>query len=241
MSLTAAASALPAPGVAYRLVIPEFDELGAAGQRLWLYLWEATRFGKTTARLTDSEIAKACGRGRRWVQKALAQLLNFRPADADPDDPPIPLIDRFREYGPREVAGRVIQILVRFTSPKAKEKDKATPRTKAAPTPARPTQPPRPTPAAAEPPEDPEQLRRAAAELRAAVAAAAAQDRQQAQARRTGPTMAEAIALPTRTHKIKGLLDPDDVGFLELKEKLGEPLTPSQRQKLEEARGNRSP
>jgi hypothetical protein len=238
MSLTAAATALPDPGVAYRLVIPEFDELGAAGQRLWLYLWEATRFGKTTARLTDGEIAKACGRGRRWVQKALSQLLNFRPVDADPDEPPIPLIDRFREYGPREVAGRVIRIVVRFTSPKAKEKDKATPRTKPAPTPARP---PQPSPAADEPPEDPEQLRRAAAELRAAVAAAAEQGRQQAQARRTGPTMAEAIARPARTHKIKGLVDPDDVNFLELKEKLGEPLTPAQRQKLEEARGNRSP
>ena len=238
MSLTAAAAALHIPGVAYRLVIPEFDELGAAGQRLWLYLWEATRFGKATARLTDREIAHACGRGRRWVQKALSQLLNFRPADADPDDPPIPLIDRFRQYGPREVAGRVIQVIVRFTPPRAAKKEKARPDNREAARPATPPQPPAVTP---EPPEDPEQLRRAAAELRAAVAAAAEQDRREAQTRRNGPTMAEAIVLPTP--KIKGI-DPDDIGFLEFKDKLGERLTPSERTRLDEARqarGNRSP
>ena len=238
MSLTSAAAAIPIPGVAYRLVIPEFDELGAAGQRLWLYLWEATRFGKATARITDREIARACGRGLRWVQKALSQLLNFRPADAGPDDPPIPLIDRFRQYGPRDVAGRVIQIVVRFTPPRAATKEKARPANREAP---KPAMPPKATTATPEPPEDPEQLRRAAAELRATVAAAAEQDRREAQARRNGPTMAEAIALPARPRKIKGLLEPDDIDLLELKEKLGEPLTPAQRHKLEEGRRSRSP
>jgi hypothetical protein len=231
------AAALPIPGVAYRLVIPEFDELGAAGQRLWLYLWQASRFGKAPVRITDREIAQACGRGIRWAQKALHQLLHFKPADSQPEDPETPLIDRFRQYGPRHIAGRVIQIIVPFTKPKdaTNEKAKAKP---AGTTAAKPQPTPKPTPAEPEPIQDPEQFRKDLADFRAHIAAIAEEDRRAALARPTGSTFAE-VFLPPK--KIKGLLDPEDIGLLEIKDQLGEPLTPAQRQKLDDARRNRSP
>jgi hypothetical protein len=242
MSLSSA-TGLPTPGVAYRLVIPEFDELGAAGQRLWLYLWQATRFGKAPVRLTDCEIAQACGRGLRWAQKALHQLLHFKPADSKPEDPEIPLIDRFRQYGPRHIAGRVIQIIIPFKPPKHAANGKANDKTKPAGTTAPKPQPTaNPTPAQPEPPDDPEQLRKAAAELRAMVAAAAEEDRQakaQQKARPTGATFAEVFH--PKPKPIKGLSDPLDLRMLEIKDQLGEPLTPDQRLALEQARRNRSP
>src|SRR5262249_30656503 len=107
ITTVAAALPIPTPRVRFAKVFPRFDELGAAGQRLWISLWEKTAFGTRPARLTDREIALACGRGIRWVQKALAQLLHL-----EDDGVPTPVIDRFRQYGPRHLAGRVIQIIV---------------------------------------------------------------------------------------------------------------------------------
>jgi hypothetical protein len=173
MSVTAASAIpipIPTPGVYFAKVFPRFDELGAAGQRLWMFLWEKTRYGTRPVRITDPEIATACGRSVRWVQKALAQLLNLME-----DGVPTPVIDRFREYGPRHLAGRVIQIIVQFAAP-AEPQPRAMAPTRAgakaaaaAGTPAatRATPPPPPDD---EPPPSPELAREAVATLRAEMA-----------------------------------------------------------------------
>jgi hypothetical protein len=161
---------IPTPGVRFAKVFPRFDELPAAGQRLWIFLWEKTGFGTRPVRITDPEIAVACGRGIRWVQKALAQLLNLVE-----DGVPTPVIDRFRQYGPRDLAGRVIQIIVRFAGPAEPQPGaKATtrPTARAADTAGTPvaTRATPPTPPDDEPPPSPELAREAVATLRAEMA-----------------------------------------------------------------------
>jgi hypothetical protein len=236
MSPTTVAATLPilTPGVRFAKVFPRFDELGAAGQRLWQFLWDKTRFGTVTARVTDREMAQACGRGIRWVQKALRQLLDF-----EEDGTPTPVIDRFRQYGPRHLAGRVIQIIVDFARP-AETPAVTKPRPKA-PATAKPPTPPPPTPAMPPPPAEPtptpEEARRAADRLRADIARIKAEAdalRAQEQARLApAPTQ----ALPSRP--IKGI-DKDDLNYLEVKEKVGA-LTKPEKARLDAARGNRSP
>ena len=176
MSITSASTIpFPTPGVRFAKVFPRFDEQPAAAQRLWIFLWEKTRFGTVPARLTDREIAQACGRGIRWVQKALAQLVNL-----EEDGVPMPVVDRFRQYGPRDLAGRVIQIIVRFAGPAEPQPSaKATTRPAAraaanAGTPAATRATPTPTPDD-QPPPSPEQAREAAARLRAEMARTMAQ------------------------------------------------------------------
>jgi hypothetical protein len=230
MSLTTAAAALPIqiPGVRFAKVFTRFDELGAAGQRLWIFLWEKTAFGTRTARLTDREIALACGRGIRWVQKAIAQLLNF-----EEDGTPTPLIDRFRQYGPRHLAGRVIQILVDFAKPAdTPTVAKAKPKTPN-PAPPRPTTPPPP----AEPKLTPEEARQAADWLRAEIDRIKAQDDAPRPPERARQATADTPTLPTKP--IKGV-NYDDLKYLEVKEKLGA-LTEPERARLDAARGNRGP
>jgi hypothetical protein len=167
---SASAIPFPTPGVRFAKVFPRFDELPAAAQRLWIFLWEKTGFGSRPVRITDPEIAVACGRGIRWVQKALAQLVNLME-----DGVPTPVIDRFRQYGPRDLAGRVIQIIVRFAGPaEPQSKDKATTRpvARAADTgwlPAATGATPPPSPDDGPPP-SPEQAREAVATLRAEMA-----------------------------------------------------------------------
>lgn len=237
MSLTAAAALpFPTPGVRFAKAFPRFDELGAAGQRLWLYLWEKTAFGTQPVRLTDREIAQACGRGIRWVQKALAQLLNL-----EQDDEPTPVIDRFRQYGPRHIAGRVIQIIVDFARPAetpAATRTRTKPRAAAPartpnPSPATPATPP-PTP---EPTPTPEEVRQAADRLRAEIARVKAQ----ADALRAEERARQATAGPTPlpAKPIKGI-DYEDLKFLEVKEQVGA-LTEPERARLDAARGNRGP
>ena len=134
-----------------------------------------TGFGTRPVRITDSEIAQACGRGIRWVQKALAQLL-----DLEEDGVPTPVIDRFRQYGPRHIAGRVIQIILQFAGPaepQPRAKATARPAAKANATvgpPAAPGATPTPPPDD-QPPPSPEQAREAAAWLRAEMARLTAQ------------------------------------------------------------------
>jgi hypothetical protein len=230
--ISAAALPIPTLGVRFAKVFPRFDQLGAAGQRLWIYLWEKTAFGTRPARLTDREIAHACGRGIRWVQKALAQLLDF-----EDDGLPTPVIDRFRQYGPRHLAGRVIQILVDFAKPaeappvkRAEAKAKAkTPN----PAPPKPAAPPPPS----EPKPTPEQARQAADHLRAEIARIKAQDdalRAQERARRD-----TAVPPPLPSRPITGI-DSEDLKFLEVKEQVGA-LTEPERARLEAARANRGP
>ena len=176
MSITSASTIpFPTPGVRFAKVFPRFDELPAAAQRLWIFLWEKTGFGTRPVRITDPEIADACGRGIRWVQKALAQLVNL-----EEDGVPMPVVDRFRQYGPRDLAGRVIQIIVRFAGPAEPQPSaKATTRPAAraaanAGTPAATRATPTPTPDD-QPPPSPEQAREAAARLRAEMARTMAQ------------------------------------------------------------------
>lgn len=168
--IAASAIPIPTPGLRFAKVFPRFDELPAAAQRLWIYLWEKTGFGTRPIRITDRELAKACGRGIRWVQKAMAQLLNLVE-----DGVPTPVIDRFRQYGPRELAGRVIQIIVRFAGqaePQPSAEATTRPGAKAAAiagTPAA-TKAMSTTPPDDEPPTSPELAREAISTLRAEMA-----------------------------------------------------------------------
>jgi hypothetical protein len=219
MSLTSAAALpFPIPGVRFAKVFPHFDELGAAGQRLWMFLWDQTRFGTVPARVTDREMAQACGRGIRWVQKAMRQLL-----DLEEDGVPTPVIDRSRQYGPRHLAGRVIQIIIDFAKPadkppQTKARAKATAKT-SNPAPAKtPTPPPPP-----EPELSPEEAHQAAQWLRSEIARAKAEDdalRVQQRARKAteGP-----LLLPSKP--IKGV-DYDDLKYLEVKEQTDRPARP---------------
>jgi hypothetical protein len=231
MSLSSAtALPIPLPGVRFAKVFPRFDELGAAGQRLWMFLWEKTRFGTVPARVTDREMAQACGRGIRWVQKALRQLLEF-----EEDGTPTPVIDRFRQYGPRHLAGRVIQIIVDFAKPADKPpvtKAKATARTPN-PAPATPATPPPPP----EPKLSPEEARQAAQRLRAEIARAKAEDDALRAKERARKATEGPLVLPTKP--IKGV-DSDDLKYLEVKEQIGA-LTEPEKARLDATRGNRSP
>ena len=232
MSLSLAADIpFPTPGVRFAKVFPRFDELGAAGQRLWQFLWEKTRFGTVAARVTDREIAQACGRGVRWVQKALRQLLDFQE-----DGTPTPVIDRFRQYGPRHLAGRVIQIIVDFAKP-AETPAATRPRAAA---PARPINPPPATratpPPPAEPTPTPEEARQALDRFRAEIARAKA-EADSLRAQRARQATDSPPPLPART--IKGV-DSHDLNYLQIKEKLGA-LTEPERARLDAARANRGP
>ena len=238
MSLTAAAAIpCPNPGVRFAKAFPRFDELGAAGQRLWLYLWEKTAFGTRPVRLTDAEIAQACGRGIRWVQKALAQLL-----DLEQDGEPTPAIDRFRQYGPRHIAGRVIQIIVDFARPaETPPPTTTTTRPRPRPRPAATTRPDAPPPAIAatppppaEPRPTPEQARQAAQFFRAEIARIKAQADDQRAQQTAGDDRPTPPSKP-----IKGV-DPHDPRYLEVKERLGA-LTDAERARLDAARANRGP
>jgi DNA-binding Lrp family transcriptional regulator len=109
----------------------EFEEWTKAAQRLWLWLKKPTHGDQTRFRFTDRELAKELGVGRRCVQYALEWLEEQG------------IIRRFKVYGPRDVAGRVIEIVVdlcgRDPTPK--------------PTPKAPPAPPRPSQAIPQPAE----------------------------------------------------------------------------------------
>ena len=132
MSITTAAAALPAievPGRPFAQVERDlhamggsFDQMRKAGQRLFLFLWQATGFGKDEVRLTDREIAEQCERCPRWVQKGLKQLLGHGLIlGQDPDAETDPKIAKHFEKGPRNVAGRILEITLEFAKPKAKD------------------------------------------------------------------------------------------------------------------------
>lgn len=112
-------------GVGFAKNFPRFFRLPQAGQQLWEVLWGLTHFGTIAVRVTDRKLAELCGRKLRWVQKALRQLLAFDDGAGDP----IPVIDRFFRYGPREEAGRMIQIIVPFVEAAAPAQSSARPST----------------------------------------------------------------------------------------------------------------
>jgi hypothetical protein len=124
MSVATLAGILDRPQIPWFKAPAWFHRLGAAGQQLFgEYLWFATRFGKDPIKVTDWQMAQACGRGLRWVQKALRQLL-----DLVVDDQPVPIIGRYTAYGRKDQAGRVIEIVI--------TPDLAAPKPRARPTPA---------------------------------------------------------------------------------------------------------
>jgi hypothetical protein len=123
-----------------------FWRLGQAGQQLFIELWFKLGFRAGRLRITDRQIAEMCGRGIRWAQKALRQLL-----DAIVDGVPRPLIARYRAYGPRDDAGRLVEIIVDFVGPEPRAKGRPA---EAPPTPT--TAPQAPPARAPEPPEPPE-------------------------------------------------------------------------------------
>ena len=110
----------------------EFWKWSRAAQRLWAWLKRTTHGDQTRFRVTDRELAKELGIGRRCVQYALEWLEAHG------------IITRWYEYGPRHVAGRVIEITIELAG-------KATPTRPAAPTNA-----PTPTPAIKVPEPEPE-------------------------------------------------------------------------------------
>lgn len=127
MTLAALSSVMPKlPDVAKELFakVPKwFWKLGQAGQQLFTSLWFEMGMRPGKMRLTDWQIAAMCGRGLRWAQKAIRQLL-----DAVVDGEPCPLIDRYRVYGRRNESGRVIEIIIDFAAPEPKPKAPAAPR-----------------------------------------------------------------------------------------------------------------
>jgi hypothetical protein len=133
-----------------------FDQLRWAARRLFLWLWRATNFGTEPRRFTDREMAEGCGRSLRWVQKALRQLLGHgQILGQDPDAESEPKIRKWFVRGPREVAGRMIEIVRDFARPK--DQPPAVPKPEGPPPPAKAPRPaPSPPPASAVPP-DPEE------------------------------------------------------------------------------------
>ena len=110
----------------------EFWKWSRAAQRLWAWLKSTNHGNQTQFRFTDSELAKELGIGRRYVQYALQWLEEHG------------IIRRFKVYGPRNVAGRVIEIVIELAgkNPPAKPSPKAA------------QAPPRPTPAPPQTAED---------------------------------------------------------------------------------------
>ena len=88
-----------------------FDELPKCGQRLTIWLYEATKFATETIRFTDAQIAAALDRSRSWVQKALAAICDRSVETADGEKHDAPIARRFRAYGTRDKAGRVIEFV----------------------------------------------------------------------------------------------------------------------------------
>jgi DNA-binding Lrp family transcriptional regulator len=103
----------------------EFEEWTKAAQRLWLWFKKPIHGDQTRFRFTDRELAEVLGVGRRCVQYALEWLEEHH------------LIRRFKVYGPRDVAGRVIEIVIDLCGKEPTAK----------PPPGAPKPPPRPAPA----------------------------------------------------------------------------------------------
>jgi DNA-binding Lrp family transcriptional regulator len=104
-----------------------------AAQRLWLWLKKPTHGDQTRFRFTDRQLAKELGVGRRCVQYALEWLEEQG------------IIRRFKVYGPRDVAGRVIEIVIDLCGrePSAKTTPKPPPPTRRpAPAPPQPAETP---------------------------------------------------------------------------------------------------
>jgi hypothetical protein len=129
VALSAAVSAaLPEiPGVSFAKVTDDtdapggsFDQLPRAAQRLYLVLHRLTRFGTEEIRLTTEQLAEHCKRSVRWVYKAIRQLLDHKVGERE-----APIIAKRFVKGPREVAGRVLALIVKFKEPRAKAEKKA--------------------------------------------------------------------------------------------------------------------
>ena len=88
-----------------------FDELPKCGQRLFIFLYHATNFATETVRVTDAQIAAMCHRSRSWVQKALAAICDRVVTTSDGEEYDAPIARRYRAYGSRDKAGRVIEIV----------------------------------------------------------------------------------------------------------------------------------
>jgi DNA-binding Lrp family transcriptional regulator len=123
----------------------EFWEWTKAAQRLWAWFKRTTHGDQTQFRFTDQELAKELGIGRRCVQYALQWLEEQG------------IIRRFKIYGPRDKAGRVIEITIELAGksnePKAPPPSRPGPRgqTTTATDPAPPA--PQPEPQAEDQPE----------------------------------------------------------------------------------------
>ena len=152
-------------------------------------LWFQMGFKPDKWRIPDWKLAEMCGRSLRWVQKALRQLLDAVDADGEP----CPLIGRYRIYGRRDEAGRVIEIIIDFAEAKKGPGPKPTPRTSrpaaivadaAASDPVEPVEP------------SAEERRQAAEQLKELLAKARAeQAANKAGGRKPGPSLAAAVTV----------------------------------------------
>jgi hypothetical protein len=175
MSLTTVAASLPElpdPGLMFAQVeielgIPggSFDQWPRALQRFYAFMWPATGFGTEEIRYTTRQIAQACGRCERWVYKALRQALD-RMRGEEGHREKAPLITKRFVKGPRDVAGRLLGLVVNFAKPKVEE-ETARPKGKAKAVAAAPAT--APVPSAPPEPHDPEAARRAAGWIRALI------------------------------------------------------------------------
>lgn len=90
--------------------------MSTAAHRAVDIVWKQTGFATAPANFTDSWLAREMGCSIRTAQRALHDLANLVV-----DGVARPLIDRFRQYGPREVAGRRIAIVAPEVVPVEKE------------------------------------------------------------------------------------------------------------------------
>jgi hypothetical protein len=97
-----------------------YNQLGRAGRELLDVIFVATRFGESEIKYRDFELAKLAGKGIRWVQKGLWQLLHQLKAKDGDKEVEIPIIDRFHHYGRKEDSYRVIKIIAPEMLPQEK-------------------------------------------------------------------------------------------------------------------------
>jgi hypothetical protein len=88
-----------------------FDELPKCGQRLIIFLYKATNFATEPVRLTSAQIAAMCHRSRSWVEKAIAAICDRVVETADGEKHDAPIARRYRVYGTRDKAGRVLEFV----------------------------------------------------------------------------------------------------------------------------------
>jgi hypothetical protein len=232
-----AAASLPTTtklGAAWAKDPLDIEDWIRSARRVWKYLKHPRRQKKTEHTPKDREIGREIPEGRKGPRQG-------RPASRRTVQRGLQYLDVVLEAIKRDWSGghgRVIRITLPLAGDdreeKEEEKAKAKAKARPAPAPTAATEPARESsspPAADDPPAEPGQFGR---EWKRARAEAEASRPTAEPAREPGPDgFSESARKAVK-------IDRDDLGYLEIKEGMGE-LTPSERERLEALRRNRSP